>query len=335
VLGHKNAFFAPVSAVITLGLAPGNRSRRTVEMVIGVAVGIAVGELLISAIGTGAAQVALVVLLAMSAATLLGGGPLIASQAASSAVLVATVRTSSSGGLVPTRFVDALVGGVVGIAVLAVAPRDPSAMARRAVAPVVAELSSSLTDIASALEQRDLEAATRALERARAGDLLVARLHETLVLAQETTRIAPSHWRERGHIVRYEEAAVQLELAVRNARVIARAAVRAVDLEPRISAALPQSIRELAACVRELGEELDQGGSQEELRERILAAAVTASGALDEPRGFATDVVVGQVRSLATDLLRALGVAQPAAVDQIRAAVGERETRSSRSPAAR
>jgi uncharacterized membrane protein YgaE (UPF0421/DUF939 family) len=55
VLGHRNAFFAPIAAVIALGISPGGRTRRAVEMVVGVAVGIAVGELLIRAIGTGAA----------------------------------------------------------------------------------------------------------------------------------------------------------------------------------------------------------------------------------------------------------------------------------------
>jgi len=222
VLGHKNAFFAPVAAVIALGLSPGGRTRRAVEMVIGVAVGIAVGELLIAAIGTGNAQVGLVVGLAMTAAILLGGGPLIASQAASSAVLVATVR-SSGGGLVPTRFVDALVGGVVGIAVLALVPHDPAAITRRAIAPVIAALAGALDEVASALEARSLEGSGRALEHARMTDALIDHLRQALVLAEETTRIAPSYWRERGHIARYEEATIHLELAVRNARVLARA----------------------------------------------------------------------------------------------------------------
>ena len=223
VLGHKNAFFAPVAAVIALGLSPGGRTRRAVEMVIGVAVGIAVGELLIAAIGTGNAQVGLVVGLAMTAAILLGGGPLIASQAASSAVLVATVR-SSGGGLVPTRFVDALVGGVVGIAVLALVPHDPAAITRRAIAPVIAALAGALAEVASALEARSLEGGSgRALERARMTVALIDHLRQALVLAEETTRIAPSYWRERGHIARYEEATIHLELAVRNARVLARA----------------------------------------------------------------------------------------------------------------
>ena len=324
VLGHRNAFFAPVAAVIALGISPGGRTRRAVEMVVGVAVGIAVGELLIRVIGTGAAQVGLVVLLAMTASILLGGGPLIASQAASSAVLVATVR-SSSGGFVPTRFVDALVGGVVGIAVLALVPHDPAAIARRALAPVIVALAGSLDDVATALETRSLEGSGRALERARMGDELVGRLREALVLAEETTRIAPSHWRERGRIARYEDATIQLELAVRNARVLARAAVRAVELEPRISARLPTAIRGLAAAVRRLEHELDHGGEQERLREGLLTAAAGASEALNEERGFAIDVLVGQVRSIAVDLLRALGLDQASATNRVREAAGERE----------
>ena len=77
MLGHRNAFFAPVAAVIALGLAPGNRTRRAVEIVLGVGVGIAVGDLLITAIGRGPVQVGLVVLIAMSGAILLGGGALV------------------------------------------------------------------------------------------------------------------------------------------------------------------------------------------------------------------------------------------------------------------
>ncbi len=96
VIGHRTPFFAPVAATIVLGLGPGRRGPRAVEMVLGVAVGIGIGDLLIAAIGSGAGQIALVVLLAMAAAVLLGGGPLVASQAASSAVLVAALPTASS-----------------------------------------------------------------------------------------------------------------------------------------------------------------------------------------------------------------------------------------------
>jgi uncharacterized membrane protein YgaE (UPF0421/DUF939 family) len=51
LLDHRNAFFAPTAAVIVLGLSPVGGTRRTAEMVVGVAAGIAVGELLIEATG--------------------------------------------------------------------------------------------------------------------------------------------------------------------------------------------------------------------------------------------------------------------------------------------
>ena len=91
VLGHPRPFFAPVSAMITLGITLGERPRRAVELTLGVALGIAVADLLVLALGTGTLQLALVVLLAMSAALLLGSGQLFATQAAVSAALVATL----------------------------------------------------------------------------------------------------------------------------------------------------------------------------------------------------------------------------------------------------
>jgi len=334
VLRHRTGFFAPVAAVIALGLGPGAKTRRTVEMVVGVAVGVAVGELLIKAIGTGPLQIGLVVVLAFAATVVLGGGPVIASQAATSAVLVATIRPIHEG-LVPTRFIDALVGGAVGIAILALAPRDPARAASRAAAPVFAALSGTLDDIAMALETRDIDRATAALDRARGGDRIVEVFREALVGAAETARIAPFHWRDRERVSGYERSAPHLELAVRNARVIARAAVRAVELEDRISARLPDALRMLSSSVTRLEHDLDHGGERDRIRQEILSATAIASGILAEQRGFALDVLVGQIRSLGTDLLGTTGLGQQEAVDAIRDAAGEPAGRRRRSPARR
>src|SRR6185436_15107834 len=80
VVGHHRPFFAPVAAVVTLGLTLGQRRRRALEVAVGVAVGIGIADALVIAIGTGTLQVAVVVALAMTAALLLGGGPLLATQ---------------------------------------------------------------------------------------------------------------------------------------------------------------------------------------------------------------------------------------------------------------
>src|SRR5581483_10303502 len=110
-VGHRSAFFAPISALIALGVGTLNRIQRVLELTLGVALGILVGDLLVNRIGSGAWQIALVVALAMAAAVLLGGGPLFVSQAGSSSVLVVTFI----GGHNASRFVDALIGGAVGL----------------------------------------------------------------------------------------------------------------------------------------------------------------------------------------------------------------------------
>ena len=112
VVGHSQPFFAPISAVVTLGLTTGQRRRRAIELAIGVSVGIAIADALVAAIGTGTWQVGVVVALAMVAATLVGGGPLLASQAGASAVLVATLLPPGQAGGID-RCVDALIGGPV------------------------------------------------------------------------------------------------------------------------------------------------------------------------------------------------------------------------------
>jgi hypothetical protein len=208
--------------------------------------------------------------------------------------------------------------------VLAVVPHDPARLARRESAPLFAGLASTLEDVAHALAALDLPAATAALERARKLDDLATRLDSSLELAAETARLAPLHWHERGRVERYATAATHLGLAVRNVRVLARAAIRAVELEPEIPAGLVASVRELAAAVRAIEPVLALGEGESAARAIAIDAAVGATRALDPSAGFSIDVLVGQVTSTATDLLRALGEPQRKAVAEIRAAAGER-----------
>ncbi len=46
-IGHPRAFFAPIAALIALGVGAANRPRRVIELTLGVAVGIGVGDVLI------------------------------------------------------------------------------------------------------------------------------------------------------------------------------------------------------------------------------------------------------------------------------------------------
>jgi uncharacterized membrane protein YgaE (UPF0421/DUF939 family) len=318
VLGHPRPFFAPVAAVITLGLAVGRRRRRAVEMAIGVAVGIGVADALVIVIGTGTIQIAVVVAIAMAAAILLGGGTLLATQAATSAVLVATLQPPS-GGFSFERSVDALTGGIVALLVATVVlPVDPVRLVRRAIGPVLDGLAHALEVVAGALETRDIDAAEEALVLARATEPDLAALRDALAAAHESARLSLRPARARERLERYSTLAAQVQLAVYNVRVLARGAVRAISLGDTTPPVLTHAIRRLADAVHALNGAFDDEQALEFGGQAALEAAHLANEVLQETGNMSALHLVGQVRSTAVDLLRALGVDYADARDAVR-----------------
>ena len=322
VFGHTKPFFAPVSAIITLGITVGQRGRRAFELALGVALGIAVADLLVLGIGTGTLQLMLVVGLATAAAILLGTGQLFASQAAVSAALVATLQPPTHG-ITFSRFIDALVGGGVALVINAVLlPAHPVNMVRRAAEPLLDELADTLEDIAVALEKRDSELATAALERARRIDELEAVLDDAVDVGRETIRYSLPRRGTRGLVDSYGEAAARMDLAVRNVRVLARGAIRGLSLDENVPPEVAGALRDLAASVRALGPALDeeeQGVAR--VREPAIRAAADASLVLERTGNLSVSVIVGQVRSTAVDLLMATGMTYDESTQAVRAAV--------------
>jgi len=323
VVGHERPFFAPVAAMITLGLTQGERGRRAVDVVLGVTLGIAIADLLVIGLGTGWWQLALVVALAMSVALLLGSGQMFAQQAAVSAALVATLQPPD-GGVSFARGVDALLGGSVALAVSAlVLPAHPGRIVREAAAPVLAELAAVLEDIAEALAVRSREGAQAALARGRGIDELARNLDRALVVGRETVWLAPPRRRLLGTVDLYARAAVQIDLAVRNVRVLARSARRAIDLDENVPPEVAESLHQLAAAVRGLREALDDPDRADAVREPALRAAGKATLVLERTGNLSVTVIVGQVRSTAVDLLRGSGMEYDEAAEAVRAAVAE------------
>ena len=321
LVGHARPFFAPIAAVIALGTTPGRRLRGTVEMVLGVALGILVGDFLIEQAGTGALQLGLVVMLAMVTAVVVGGSAVLVAQSATSGILIAALGSTSSG-LRNPRMVDALVGGAIGLAVLAAVPRNPLRMVERATTPVLAELAAALDEAARALAQVDGAAARAALARVRALDDALRTLHEAVGYAAETSRLAPAWWRTRDRMAAYAAAAVQIDHAVRNGRVLIRGVIRAVDLKPAVPPEIAEAIAALAHGVRVTAAELAAERPADTAYEAVLAAVAIAASALESDSGLSVSVLVGQVRSLAADLLRALGVGDEEAMRHVRRAAG-------------
>jgi uncharacterized membrane protein YgaE (UPF0421/DUF939 family) len=306
VLGHERPFFAAIAAVISLGLAVGQEGRRAAELVFGVACGLAIADLIVLAIGTGTVQIGVVVALAMAAAVLLGGGSLLVTEAAVSGLLVVTLDPTTQG-LSPDRFFDALVGSGVALAISALFPNDPRRMVGRAMQPIFDELIVMLGEITAALHTDDQELAEQALEKARILDARVGGLKEALAAGYGTARLSPPRRRDLGYLAHYAAAADQLDFAVRNTRVLARAAVDMLQDGKHAPEQLPEALLDLARSVETLGAYLETSDYLD-TRHFALKATESATAALKERNDLETSVLIGQIQSTAMDLLRASGM---------------------------
>ena len=321
VVGHSAPFFAPISAVITLGLTVGQRRRRAVELAIGVSVGIFIADLLVRAIGTGTWQVGVVTGLAMLGATLVGGGTLLASQAGASAVLVATLQPPE--GFDFTRSLDACVGSATGLLVGALLlPIDPVRLVREGLGPVVDRLAAVLGLIADTLEHRDAHDAERALTAVARLDSQYDHLAETLSEAGDAARISLSRRGNLTRLDRYVVAVGELGLAIENTRALARGTTRAIALDDSIPPEVPAAVHELATAAREVTALLEDGDAALS-REAALRAVRLGNAVLAATANLSAVHIVGQVRLVAVDLLRAGGVERSDAQHAVRTAPAE------------
>lgn len=322
VLGSEQPFFAPIAAVISLGLTLGQRGRRAVEMTVGVAVGLTVADLLVLALGIGPVQIGIVVALVMAAAVFFTERPLLVNQAAISAILVVVLQPPESG-FSPDRFLHALMGGGVALAVSYVFPVNTERVVGRAARPIFDELAAVLEEIAATLAGGgDLERAKRVLRRAREIDDRVRGLDEALTAGYETARFSPTRRRSLKHLEIYSNVGIRIELAVINTRVLARGAYNAIRRGDFIPPALPEAVLDLARAVRALAVYLGDSRGPEEARRYALDAARGATGILKERHDLAISVLVGQVRSAAVDLLRSTGMDQASALQALEEAAG-------------
>jgi hypothetical protein len=317
VLGHDRPFVAAIAAVISIGAVAGQTLKRAAEWILGVAVGLAVADLILLAIGTGFVQTGIIVGLAMSVALLIRGGIMFWTETGVSALLVAGLDPTTSG-VSPDRFLEALIGGGMALVVSATFPSNPSLRARQAAQPILEDLATVLRDVAAALIGGDLALAQGALSEARRVDVPVARLREELDGGYQIARYAPPRMRHLGRLGYYAVAADQLDLAVRNTRVLARAAVTLVRDKGVAPGGLVEAILGLALAVEALAGYLEQPNHPLDVREFALEAAREATAVLETSNDLETSALVAQIRSTATDLLQAAGMSPDEALEALR-----------------
>ncbi|MGW5671244.1 FUSC family protein [Micromonospora sp. NPDC003776] len=308
VLHNTEPTFAPAAAVGVIAASLGGRTRRTVELVVGVVLGIAVGDLLIAAVGTGPWQTGVIVFLAVAAAVLVRGPGALVTQAGGTAVLVATL-TPTSPDLELPRTINALVGGIVGLlVVLVLAPLNPLRTVRRVADPALDGFARELTASADALGRRDARAAEEVLDRMRAAEPELDRLGEVVNAAEEVVRLSPVRWRRRRVLAAYRRGAEHMDRAFRNSRSLVRRIGTTLRDDEPVPADLPAAVAHVAEAVRLLHREFLAAGEPVRARERVLDAVRAAGRACRQDLGFSGTIVVSQLRAVANDLLRATGV---------------------------
>jgi len=306
VLSHPRPFFAPVAAVVCLGLSNSQRLRRMVELALGVTIGVGIAELLVREIGNGWWQISLVVLLSMSVAQLLGGGALMTTQSAVQGIFLAALPQTPGGGLY--RWEDALIGGATALLVVAFLPANPGRFVRLEAQDLIRVLAAISEESAAVLRSGDTERADAALERARHTQDDIQAWTDALRGGEEISRISPLRRRHQPELQRYRRGLIGLDRAARNLRVAVRRIATALESGAEMPLELADIFDHLAEVLRMLESEV--GLAPERMVSTTALAALAAR--LDPEKlgahSLSANVVVAQVRSVVVDLLGATGM---------------------------
>ncbi|WP_433063700.1 FUSC family protein [Dactylosporangium sp. CS-033363] len=300
--------FAPTAAVGTIVAALGQRARRTVELLVGVAGGVLLSDALLWLIGFGPWQTGLVVALAVGLSLFaVGSSSALVAQAGSTAVLIATLWPAQPS-VQWVRIEEAAVGGVVGLLVVALLlPVNPMRVLDRAAAPLVETVAGELDNVARALAERDADLAARALDRLRATEPDLARVHEAMHGAEEVVTIAPARWARRGDVERYRQAVDHVDVIVLECRELARWATDGLRRGEPLPEPLLGAVAGLAVTIRGARRAGRRGEQLGAAREAALEVARLAGQATHWGLGQYGEGMVTQLLTLSSDLIQATG----------------------------
>ncbi|MDO5097446.1 MAG: FUSC family protein [Corynebacterium sp.] len=321
VVGNPDPFFAPMATIIVLSTTGGERFRRAMELVVGVSVGVGIGDLMIAFIGSGVWQIAVAVAVAIAFGRFLDKGVLVANQAAFASVLIATILPpGTTGGT--DRMLDAFIGGLVGLAVIAVFPESPLKQGRKEISMLMGVTSRVLDQVAFALKTGDTEAIRTALQEARGTQGGINNMIAAAKAGAENLTVSPLLWRQRPKIRSLLRILNPVDNAIRNTRVLARRALVLSEDHDEVSTEQIAIIAELADVSLRL-QELFSGGedAHKEMPELIKRLRVLGNQArleVAEGKVLSAQMILGQSRSIIVDLLQICGLSRRSAVAILR-----------------
>lgn len=314
--GHIQPFFAPMSVLIVLSTTGGERFRKSIELIVGCAIGVGLGDLLISVVGTGIWQIAVGVTAAVLLGVTIDKGPLVANQAAFASILVSTILPpGTEGGF--NRMIDALVGGFVGLIVISIFPESPLRAGRREIAKMMGIAASVLHDTAESLRTQDAARIQAALQKVRGTQGGINDMISAAKTGQEAVRISPLLWRQRRRIKSMIRILHPVDNCIRNTRVLARRAYVLVEDHDTVSDEQIALIEDLAEVIEQL-QDIFLGKETEHIElprlvKRLRYIGAQAGLEVAEGRVLSAQVVLGQSRSIIVDLLQICGLSRKSA----------------------
>lgn len=315
-LGHPYPFFAPVCAWVALGFTADRPLRRVAELAIGVAVGVALGDLLVHLIGSGWWQVAVVLAVAGLAGRFIDRGALLTTQAGVQAiVLVGLPAVVLTGGPVG-RWTDALVGGGVALLVATLGSTDPRRRPREQARNAMHEIGALLRTLAGGLRSDDPAGAEEALVRGRAAEPALAEWRASAQSARDIARVSPGWVRYRDELTALQDAGAKADHAMRNARVLSR---RAIDVlgTGRDLTGLAEVVGGLADASVEIAVSFGTRQPLDRARTDLLAIAARMDPFVLAPQDWQAQSLVLLLRSLVVDLMEVAGVAPAVARERL------------------
>jgi uncharacterized membrane protein YgaE (UPF0421/DUF939 family) len=312
-LGHPQPFFAPIAAAVSLSISHVQRARRSVQMIVGVLLGIGVSEALRPLIGNSTASVAAVVLVTLLIAVavgvgFVGEGMMFVNQAAASAILVVALHRAGTGS---ERAIDALVGGGVALAIgVGLFPAEPLKLLWRAEDGVLRALRSVLRR--EPLPRRSGADADMDWPLAASHEVhrRLTALTQARSTARASVRIAPRRMHLRDRVEAEERRVAVMYLLTGGALSL----VRAIDDGERqsggVAASAQAEVSELAAAVQAL---LAAPRPWAALALVGVRGHVEVLLAAPPPAGSPQDIAVSTAaRRAARDLLALIGDGTPA-----------------------
>ncbi|MGY3565412.1 FUSC family protein [Sinomonas sp. RB5] len=321
VLGHTAPIFAATSALVSLGFGRDLTVRKVLEVAVGCTLGIAVGDLLMHLLGAGLWQAGVILFISILLARFIDRGVILATQLGVQSLFVVLLPPASGGPF--TRSLDAIVGGLMALAITALFPRDPRVQPRRDLRELVDTFSTMLRECAGALAEADSTQAWHALVRGRGSQGKVDAIRASLVASSEVARLAPAYRRHRAELEEIETAVEYLDLALRNGRVVARRLASVIN-NAALAEGAAESIAQLLEDTADALEDVARGliaERQEERSAQMRSARLALSeiAARVHPRKLRVERLEGEalvilLRPMVIDLLEATGYDRQEAV---------------------